>query len=133
MSEKPTVGHILIPGGMKPQPETHELETADVFARTGKDVEFIPPRRMRGSKMPDIKMDGVLWEMKSPTGSGKKTIQDQIKRAMRQSKNIILDGRRTKLTDEYIVKELQKQVALSRSIKRLIFISKTDTIIDIQR
>ncbi len=133
MTEKPKVGRIIIPGGMKPPPEAHELETADVFARAGKDVEFIPPRRMRGSKMPDIKIDGVLWEMKSPTGSGKKTIQDQIKRAMRQSKNIILDGRRTKLMDEYIVKELKKQMTLSRSIQRLIFISKTDVIIDIRR
>lgn len=76
---------------------------------------------------------GVLWEIKCPTGNGKKTVEKQLQRAGKQSKNIILDGRRTSLGDDNIENELQKKFALVRSIKRILFIKKDGVIIDFRR
>jgi len=128
---KRKLGKTVIPFGVFP--ELHELETAAVFLAQGFDVEFIVPSRTKGSKTPDVKIDGILWEIKSPTGSGKKTVEKQLQRAGKQSKNIILDGRRSKLEDDAFKKELHKKFALVRSIKRIIFIKKDDELIDFRR
>lgn len=78
-------GKTVIPYGVLP--ELHELQTAAVFLAQGFDVEFIVPSRTRGSKTPDVMIDGVLWEIKSPLGHGKKTVEKQLQRASKQSKN----------------------------------------------
>lgn len=122
-------GKAIIPFGVRP--EAHELDTVDVFLAMGENVEFIAPSRTKQSKTPDIKMQGVLWEMKSPTGTTKKTIERQLQRAVKQSKYVIFDGRRTKLDDGYIEKELKRQMSMTRSLKRLIFITKSAKAIDI--
>lgn len=124
-------GRTIIPLGVFP--EIHELETAAVFLAEGTDVEFLLPSRIKGMRTPDVKIDGVLWEIKCPTGNGKKTVEKQLQRASGQSKNIIFDSRRTRLDDAYTQKELNKQSELSRSLKRLIFINKSGEIIDIKR
>lgn len=124
-------GKTIIPYGVFP--ELHELETAAVFLAQGYDVEFIVPSRTKGSKTPDVKIDGILWEIKSPTGNGKKTVEKQLQRAGKQSKNIILDGRRSKLEDEAFEKELHKKFVLVRSIRRIVFIRKDDQLVDFRR
>jgi hypothetical protein len=67
-------GKIIIPAGVLP--EKHELETADYFASLGKDVVFQLPNRTKGSRTPDVMIDGVLWEMKCPFGNGKQTVKN---------------------------------------------------------
>jgi len=124
-------GKIIIPNGV--YPEKHELETANVFTKLGKDVEFLAPSQTKRSRMPDVVIDGVIWEVKSPTGKSKYTIQNQFKRAARQSQNLILDARRLKLNSLYIKEEVIKQVSLRRSIKRLKLIPKSGQIIDIDK
>lgn len=124
-------GKTIIPFGVFP--ELHELETASVFLAHGFDVEFIAPSRTKGSKTPDVKIDGVLWEMKSPTGNGKNTVEKHLQRAGKQSKNIILDSRRTKIEDAAIEKELHKQFHLARSIKRITLVTKAAKLIDFRR
>ena len=83
-------GRTIIPLGVFP--EMHELETAAVFLAQGFDVEFLLPSRIKGIRTPDVKIDNILWEIKCPTGSGKKTVEKQLQRASGQSKNIIFDS-----------------------------------------
>jgi hypothetical protein len=78
-------------------------------------------------------IEGVVWEVKSPTGSSKYTIQNQFKRAAKQSQNLILDSRRLKLHDKYIEKEVDKQMSLRRSIRKLKLIKKNGSIIDLSK
>ena len=52
-------------------PEKHEYETARYFADRGHDIEFIPPSNSPNMRTPDFKMDGVLWEVKCPTGKAR--------------------------------------------------------------
>lgn len=65
-------------------PEKHEFETAKYFAGLGKDVTFIKPSRIPNTHTPDIRMDGIEWEMKRPTGNGKRTIEGNFRKAVQQ-------------------------------------------------
>ena len=125
------VGKIIIPNGL--YPEKHELATANIFTRFGKDVEFLAPSRTKKAKTPDVIIDNVIWEMKSPTGKSKYTIQNQFKRAAHQAQNLIFDSRRTGLDSKYIGKEIAKQISLRKSIKKLKLITKSGHIIDFDK
>lgn len=72
--QKIKVGKIIIQNGI--YPEKHELETANIFTKLGKDVEFIAPSKTRKAKTPDVIIDGMNWEIKSPLGSSKYNIQN---------------------------------------------------------
>ncbi len=125
------VGKIIIPNGV--YPEKHELETANIFTRLGKDVEFLAPSKTKRAKTPDVIIDGVTWEIKSPLGNSKYNIQNQFKRAAHQSRNLIFDSRRTKMTNEYIRNEVAKQMSVRKSIKKLKLITKSGRIIDFEK
>ena len=81
-------------------PEKHELATAKYFSALGKDIVFIAPSNIKEAYKPDILMDGVGWEMKSPTGKSKRTIEKLYKHAAQQSKYIIFDLRRTNMNEQ---------------------------------
>jgi hypothetical protein len=124
-------GRIIIPDGA--YPEDHEIATARSLIKLGSDVEFLVPIRTRGVRTPDITWDGLDWEIKSPIGKGKRTIQDQFKNALHQSKCVIFDGRRCKQSDEKVESELRRQASLTRSAKRLLYINKENEIVDIKK
>ena len=129
MRQKP--GRTIIPLGVFP--ELHELETAAVFLAQGLDVEFLVPNRTKGARTPDVKINNILWEMKSPRVSSKKTIANALRRAVKQSHNVIIDARAMKIPESDIERELMRNVPLIKSLKRLILISRTGEIIDLKR
>lgn len=61
--------------------EKHEMMTINFLLARGKDIELIKPLTARGTKSADFWMDNLKWEAKSPTGRGKYTIQDVLRRA----------------------------------------------------
>lgn len=75
----------------------HEITTIDFLLNRGKDIELIRPSSKPYSKNADIRMNRLIWEMKSPCGKGKYIIRDTIRVATQQSPNLILDLRRIKL------------------------------------
>lgn len=131
MAHNKKLGSIITPHGL--HPEAHELATVDVFTALGKNVAFLAPNRNKNSKTPDVIMDGIRWEMKSPTCNSKTTISNTLKRAVRQSSCIILDTRRTKLPDKSIQYEIERNLPLAKSISKVIMITKTKKIIEINR
>lgn len=119
--------NIFIPEGLKIEPQ--EIEVAELFAGLGKRVEFIVPIRTIGSRNPDIQMDGVMWEIKTPLGDSRNTILNAVKRGSRQSHSIIIDLRKTKISDNRAMSDIKNSVQKSRSIKRVLVILKTSQII----
>jgi hypothetical protein len=76
---------VIIPAGMD-KPQEHEIDAAWILARHFNiTVEFLVPVNTYGRKTPDIRMDGDEWEMKSPQGKASSTVQNQFKKAMKQS------------------------------------------------
>jgi hypothetical protein len=126
-----TTGKTIIPFGAKLQP--HEIETAEFFNKLGIDIEFLARNYDKGVRTPDIKMNGVLWEIKAPIGNGKYTIIHAFKKATHQSENIIFDLRRSKMRQLKAVSQLQKQFDFIRKIKRLLIITKHGQILDFKK
>ncbi len=123
---------VIIPDNIRPYPEAHEVDIAWILARHYKAVvEFLQPSLAYKIKTPDIVMNGIMWEIKSPTGSSRKfTVQYQFK-GLEQSRNLIIDGRRTKLDDDHIKKQIQKEKKSRKRVGRLIFITNKLKIIEL--
>jgi hypothetical protein len=126
-------GGIHIPPDIKPFPKLHELETARVLANGGFMVEFLQPDNRKGAKTPDVQLNGEFYELKSPLGK-MDSIERNLKRAVRQSDNIVFDCRRMKVNNnDAIERTLVKKLATQKQIKNLIFINKYGKIVDINR
>lgn len=124
-------GKTIIPFGVFV--EQHELDVAKVLNKLGKDVEFILPSRVHFSRTPDIKMDGMFWEIKSPKGSSSRTIENNLRTALKQSKNIIIDLRRIKIDETKAISQIAKQFKYSKLIRKIIIIKQNKEILDISR
>jgi hypothetical protein len=125
-------GRIIIPAGIIP--EKHELEAASFFAARGKDIEFLLPRFAKGVKNPDIRMDGIIWEIKSPRGKSKRTIENNYRAAQHQSENVIFDIRKIGMDENIAIAKIKREFSLRRDrIKRIKVITKSNIILDTAR
>lgn len=92
-------------------------------------VEFLPPARI---KTAGIKLNGVEFEIKSPITQNPKKIIRNIKRALQQSPNVILDASRIKgMRDDTLRKLLASRAKDQKTLKKLLLITKRGQIIDI--
>lgn len=118
---------IFIPMGRKPWP--HEMHAAEVLATAGHYVEFLSEGHIHSA---DILLDGVEYEIKSPESSRAITIERAIKKALRQSNNLIIDMSRMKGVKENRVQAILVAQARSRKqIKKMLFITRQGKVIDI--
>ena len=62
----------------------HEMDAARALVRDRHDVEFID-RGGRGDGCVDVRMDGLIWEMRSPKSDKMATAQKNMRRAFHQS------------------------------------------------
>ena len=123
-------GAIIVTGLTAP-PEKHEYNTAKYFAERGFDIEFISPTYIKGLTNPDFKMAGKIWETKSPVRPGR-TFEDNLRKAMQQSENIIFDLRRISQRDEkWCINKLIRQ-SNSYKIKTLIAITRAGELLTIK-
>ncbi len=60
-------------------------------------------------------------------------MQNTIQRAVKQSRNVIIDLRRTKRSQERCLQELKKEFNNSRSLQRLKIITKSRKILDFEK
>ncbi|MBR1816264.1 MAG: hypothetical protein IJ763_06145 [Lachnospiraceae bacterium] len=113
--------------------KSHEYNTVKIFLELGYDVELIPPSKIKGFRMPDIMLQGLPWEMKSPEGSGKRTFKNTVQNASHQSENIIIDLQRCPLAQEQAINELEHYFRLSRRLKRMKIVTKEKIVLDIKK
>lgn len=128
------VGPIVIPPGA--YPDKHEKRTADFLAQAlGVRVEFIVPSRYHHTRTPDIVMQGVSWEIKSPVGKSPRTLENNLRGALAQSSSIILDLRRmdAKVPTEKLLRVIGRRFELSRKILHIIVITREQKLVDMHR
>lgn len=116
--------------------DIHEKLAVDFLAvKLGYDVTFLVPNRGKGAKTPDIEMNGLLWEIKSPKGKSSRTIENNLRAALRQSPNILLDLRRMdgRVPTARLLREAERQFSLTKSMERLIVITRQERHIDFER
>ena len=122
--------NVMIPSGTNVWP--HELATAKALAMAGHNVEFLPRIDGKKVKSADVLMDGVVWEMKSPTSTSVKSLQKVLRRAGRQSHNVIVDTARMRgVSDKAVQRELVRLLPLVASVHRLRLVTKARDVFDI--
>lgn len=114
-------------------PEKHEINVANLFSDLGYDVTFIKASNIPDIHTPDILMDGVEWEIKSPLGKGKHTIERNIKNALLQSNNIIFDLRRINIPEDKCISRLKNEFKIRKEIHRLYIIKMNSDMILLTR
>jgi len=125
-----SVQHIIIPTNINPRPERFEIEAASIIAEYLRaDAVFIA---RNAAKTPDVNIDGVEWEIKSPLGSSKHTIETQLKRASKQAAYVVIDARRCKIHIAKIRSQLRHHGAIKKHIKRILLITKAEMVEEIK-
>lgn len=120
-------GKVVVPANANPWP--HELRVAKILALAGYAVEFIPETN---TKTTDILLDGIEFEIKSPKSANANSLEHILKKAVKQSCNIIIDTSRMKnVRDDNTRRFLVNQVRIRKQINNLIMITKQGQIIDI--
>ncbi|MEV7962403.1 phage minor head protein [Oerskovia paurometabola] len=125
----PRAGIITVPEAPGFKLEVHEFATAQRLAAAGHNVEFLVPSRERGVKNPDILIDGVVWEMKSPLGAGANTVDHQMKRAAKQADRLVLDTARSTLDDAAIIATVTRRLATYDGLSHVIVVDKSGTLV----
>lgn len=127
-----SAGKVIIPANV--QPWGHELKTAHTLAQKGYTVEFVAVSNDHRAKTADVVIDGVLYEIKSPKTDKLSAIERNLKRATKQSSNIIVDSRRmNKLHDATVQKFLRQKLKQQKTIQRLLFVTRKHEVIDISK
>ena len=117
----------MIPSDASPWP--HEKRVARILVLAGHYVEFIPETTI---KTPDIYLERTVYEIKSPTSNKLDAVERNLTRALEKCPNVIFDSSRMKVRDNQIRKELVKRRKAGKGLKKLIFITKQDEIVDIE-
>ncbi|MBQ3296587.1 hypothetical protein IJH01_00430 [Candidatus Saccharibacteria bacterium] len=121
-------GKIIIPAGRKPWP--HELRVANILALAGHTVEFLAESNVHTA---DILLDGIEYEIKSPFTNKPDKLERNIKRGLKQSKNIIFDSSRMKNMRDYDLKRfLIRKAKEQKQIHGLLLIARNGRVIDIK-
>lgn len=125
---------LIIPVNLKPKPDLREQTVAQLCAQYFQsDIKFV----LRGNTTtPDIFVvrTGEFWEIKNIRGCGRHTIEDNLRKASKQSDKVIisllvapkLDASRVKGRIEFILKTRRMP------IHSVLLITKTGKVIDIK-
>jgi hypothetical protein len=123
---------VIVETGVIDHPNDHEIKAA-LIAANGyfkSDVLFLRPGRY---STPDIDVNGRKWEIKSPLGNGKKTIENNLRSARKQSENLIIDFGRMKLHQTKAIRNIKFYLEKSpRKFTKVILITKSKKIIEIK-
>ena len=122
---------VIIKTDVIDSPKDHEMKVALIVANEyfKSDVIFLRPEVY---KTPDFETRNVKWELKSPIGNGKKTIENNMRTARKQSENLILDFGRMKLHQTKAISNINYYLKNgSGQFKRVIVITKDKKILEI--
>ena len=124
-------GQIIIQSGVNVWP--HELKTAQALAEAGYVVEFILKSNEPYAHSADVLINGTIWEMKAPKSDKLKMVEQNLRRALKQSPNVIFDSCRMKgIPDEAIERELRKYARELQRLRKLVFVNRKRKPIDIK-
>ena len=122
---------VIIPKDVFPIPDKKEISAAYILLEFFKtDIKLIP---RNNCKTPDLLIEKIEWELKAPTGSGKRNLQHTVSRAIKQSKYIIIDARFSKIYISKIKNHLSAERKKNKRIRHLLLIDKQKNVVEIFR
>lgn len=122
---------VITETGPNDPPQGFEMRAAIILAcYLKKNLIFQRPGHCR---TPDLREKGsaIMWELKSPTGSGKKTMENNLRSANGQSRRVVIDLTRCKMHQDKAISRIKFFMDTNNhQIKSLLIITKSEKIID---
>lgn len=117
-------GSVTVPRDLNVAP--HELATAERMSKLGHNVVFNPIDNSLNAKNPDVTINGMLWEFKSPQGSSERnTINDQFKKARKQADRVVIDLQRLGFDDGIALEQIKRRFYGQKRIIEMIVFDKS--------
>lgn len=110
-----------------------ELRVGQILSHRGKSVVHLRVVNEKNRSNPDITVDGEIWEIKSPKGATKRTIENQFKRAKKQSGRFVLDLSRCGIPDEEAIRQAERRFFGTSGFSEMIIIDKEENVYFYQR
>lgn len=118
---------VIVKTSAEDAPEKHEMSAAIILAyHFNSDIIFLRPQHAR---TPDIDVNGTKWEIKSPLGNGKRTIDNNFSEARGQSKNIVIDLRRIKMHQAKANARIHHYLSTPHHFKQVLVITKSKKVV----
>lgn len=127
---KRKVGKLIIPDEAKKELFKHEINSFEALRDNGYIVEIIVASKLYKVRSADTLINGAIWEIKSPDNND--NIEKALRKAKQQCDRIVIDTRRTKLADDFIVKRLKRELQLRKKLRFAKIIDKNGKVIDIK-
>lgn len=112
---------------------SHENATVVFLTDQGFDIELLPPVQLKGARTPDIRMHNLNWEIKCPRGDGKYTIEHSFRSALKQSPNIIFDIRKSKMSQQKCIAEIERRFNDFKKVSRVMIVTKRKGLLDLKK
>ncbi len=117
------IHQIHTPSDIDPPPYPHEMFAAKSISMFfNSDVTFI--KRSNTAKSADLLISNVIWEVKSPIGNSKRTMQNNLRTADNQSQNIIINLARCRMPPARAISRINNELQKANKIKRLLVVLK---------
>ena len=89
-------------------------------------------KRSNTAKSADLLINNTIWEVKSPIGNGKRTMQNNIRIADDQSPNVIINLVRCKMRTDVATNRIRYELSRANKVKHLLVICKNGKVIKIK-
>ena len=120
--------HVYIPTNMGQSPYPHEIFAAKAISiYFDADATFV--KRNNTAKTADLRIKNTVWEIKSPIGDGKRTMQNNLRAADDQSPNVIINLARCKMNSIKAVSRIRYELGKANKIKRLLVVYKNGDVV----
>lgn len=117
------IHQIHTPIDIDPPPYPHEMFAAKAVSRYFNiDVTFV--KRSNTAKSADLKIQNKIWEIKSPIGDGKRTMQNNLRVADDQSPNIVINLVRCRMRPDKAISRIRHELNKANKIKHLLIVFK---------
>jgi hypothetical protein len=129
MPRKKNLIDVFVPDGYKPKKV--EINAAWILARHYKTtVKILRPTMGYKEKTPDFIVGNVKFELKTPTSAKVEKIEGLIREAVRQSENVVLDGRKTKIHEKRLVEICKDRLKHIKKVKKIALIINKKKVLD---
>ena len=122
---------VIIPVDVKPHPDQYEETVARILAKYFQSDVLFVPRSINHT--PDIQVVKTrqYWEIKNICGNSKKTIEDNLRKAAKQSDHVAISLLRTKMPSKQAIFRINFYLNHARgNIKQVLLITKKGKVID---
>ena len=122
---------VTIPTDLDIAPSDFEISAAAIIANyLLSNITII--KRNPNAHTADFLIKNQIWEHKAPMGSGKRTMQNNLRSADNQSARIIIDLRRCRMHSARAISRLKYELSKATKIKRLLVIEKSKKVLELR-